>query len=211
MRVLAIDAGMSMGFAALGGGKLPVSGSRSLRGGPREMGKAGRHCDEILRQLILQERPQVIAFAAPFVGMINRKGANGPMRMAVQPDSIRPLMSFLTIIEMVCDELKIRCVELDEPEARRAFLTAVPRKSKDIKIAVQRACFARGWPCMNDHAGDALCVAAFALEVLDPDHSHEMTPLFQEVYPADDDPVRVIARANVSREAKVQPKRRARK
>lgn len=175
MRVLAIDAGMTMGFAALGGGKPAISGSRSLRGGPRQMGIAGRHCDEILRTLILQERPKVICFAAPFVGQIRDfKGRPVP----VQPDSIRPLMSFVTIVEMVCDELKIRCVEIDEPEARRAFLTNVPRKSKDIKMAVQRACFLRGWPCKDDHAGDALCVASWALELLDPDASHETTPLF---------------------------------
>jgi hypothetical protein len=162
MRVLAIDAGMTMGFAALGDGKPPISGSRMLKGGPRAMGVAGRHCDAELRALILQERPAAIVFATPFVGMINGKNTKGfATRMAVQPDSIRPL-----------------CIEVDEPEARRAFLTAVPRKSKDIKIAVQRACFLRGWPCKDDHAGDALCIASWALEILDPEHSHETTPLF---------------------------------
>lgn len=180
MRVLAIDAGMTMGFAALGDGRDPVSGSRSLRGGPRQMGIAGRHCDEILRQLILAEKPGAIAFAAPFVGM---KTSNKGVRFAIQPDSIRPLMSFLTIIEMVCDELKIRCVEVDEPEARRAFMTAVPRKSADIKKAVMRACFLRGWPCSTDHAGDALCVASWAHELLNPEISHETTPLFATAKP----------------------------
>lgn len=148
------------------------------------MGVAGRHFDEILRGLILQERPGVIAFASPFVGMINKTGPKGVIgRMAVQPDSIRPLMSFLTIIEMVCDELRIRCVEVDEPQARRAFMTAVPRKTKDIKLAVQRACFLRGWPCATDHAGDALCVAAFVLECVVPDSAHETTPLFSTAKP----------------------------
>lgn len=170
MRVLAIDGGLTLGFGALGGGKEPTSGSRRLRGDARHLGIAGRHCDEVIRQLILAERPQVIAFAAPFVG--SKKGK------PIQPDSIRPLMSFLTIVEMVCDELKIRCIELDEPECRRAFMTAVPRKSEDIKAAVMRACRQRGWPCTDNHAGDALCVAARALEIVAPDASHEMTPLF---------------------------------
>jgi hypothetical protein len=171
-RVLAIDPGLTFGFGAVGGGRPPASGSRRLNGNARQMGVAGRHFDGLLRGLILRERPTVMAFASPFVGM---KGG-----FAVQPDSIRPLMSICTLVEMIGDELKIRVVEVDEPEARRAFLTAVPRRSAAIKIAVQRACFERGWPCATDHAGDALCVAAWALECVAPDVSHKTTPLFSE-------------------------------
>lgn len=176
MRVLAIDAGFTIGFGALGGGRLATSGSRRVRGTARQMGVAGRHCDEIVRQLILQERPGVVAFAAPFVGQIY-----DPKRkrfIPIQPDSIRPLMSFLTVIEMVCDELKIRCIELDEPAARRAFMTAVPRKSKQIKLAVQKACRQRGWPFPDEHAADALCIASHALELVEPESAHLTTPLF---------------------------------
>lgn len=176
MRVLAFDPGFTLGYGALGGGDEPRSGSRPLRGSPGKMGIAGRHCDEIVRQLILRERPAAIAFASPFVGQV--WDAKHKRFRPIQPDSIRPLMSFLTIIEMVCDELKIRCVELSESECRRAFMNNVPRKSKEIKLAVQRACFLRAWPCMDEHAGDALCVASRALEILDPNVSHETTPLF---------------------------------
>lgn len=185
MRVLAIDAGFNCGYGALGGGKVPTSGSRRIRGDARHLGTAGRHFDETVRQLILQERPQVIAFATPFVGQIHAKPTfvNGEKiwgkSVPIQPDSIRPLMGFLTVLEMICDELKIRCIELSESEARRAFMTAVPRKSKDIKIAVMRACRQRGWPAMDNHAADALCVAARALELVDPSSSHELTPLFR--------------------------------
>lgn len=174
-RVLAIDAGMNVGYGAVGGGVAPVSGSRALKGSPRRMGVTGLDALETVRNLVLQHKPDVVAYAAPFVGRF------------VKPDNIRPLMSITTIVEMVVEEInkgrpagrKIRCVEVDEPEARRAFLTAVPRGTRAIKIAVQRACFARGWPCSDDHAGDALCVAAWALECVDPGHAHETTPLFQ--------------------------------
>lgn len=171
-RVLAIDAGMTCGFGAVGGGRGPVSGSQKLQGGARDLGVAGVHFEDWLGSLILQESPDLLAFAAPFVGQLRGR--------PVSPDAIRPLMSFLTLFEMAGIKRGIRCVEVDEPEARRAFLTAVPRKSKAIKIAVQRACFSRGWPCRDSHAGDALCVAAFALEVEHPDESHKMTPLFTE-------------------------------
>lgn len=201
MRVLALDAGFRTGYGALGDGIEPRSGSRPIRGNARQMGIAGRDFDGVVRQLILKERPAVVCFASPFVGQIWAKptfingqkvwGKSSP----IPPDSIRPLMSFLTIIEMVCDELHIRCVEVDEPECRRAFLTKVPRKSADIKIAVMRACRLRGWPAMDNHAADALCVASRVLEILEPSRSHEMTPLFQPVFPADTDECRVIARA----------------
>lgn len=173
-----------MGFGALGGNRNVSSGSRRLRGNARQMGIAGRHADQVIRELILAERPDVIAFAMPFVGqtfakpiIVNGKkiwGKGSP----IQPDSIRPLMSFLTIIEMICDELKIKCCELSEPECRRAFLTKVPRRSKDIKAAVMRGCRLRGWPFDSDHSADALCVASRALEILEPGSAHEVTPLF---------------------------------
>jgi hypothetical protein len=182
--VLAIDAGFTLGYGAIGGGKPVTSGSIQLRGTARQMGVAGRDCDDIVRSLILAERPDVIAFASPFVGQTFSKpiivngqkiwGKGAP----IPPDNIRPLMSFLTIIEMVCDELRIRCVEISESEARRAFMTAVPRKSKDIKLAVMRACRLRGWPFNSNHAADALCVASRALEILEPKTAHQTTPLF---------------------------------
>lgn len=158
-----------MGWAALGDGEI-VSGSRQLRGGARLMGQVMRHADQIIRELILAQRPTVLAFASPFVG--SRGGRPIP------PDSIRPLMSILSKLEEIGDELKLRVVEVDEPEARRAFMTGVPRKSKDIKLAVMAACRLRGWPAHDNHSADALCVAAWALECEDRSTSHMTTPLF---------------------------------
>jgi hypothetical protein len=182
-RVLALDAGMTMGFGALGGGSPPSSGSRRLRGDARHLGIAGRHCDEVVRQLILAERPDVIAFASPFVGQM--WDAKRKRFIPIQPDSIRPLMSFLTIVEMICDELRIRCVEVSENECRSAFLEGkVPCGTEAIKAAVIRACHQRGWPATDDHAADSLCVASRALEIVEPSTSHETTPLFTVAKPA---------------------------
>ena len=171
MRVLGLDSGLHLGYAALGGDKPVLAGSRLLRGGPRDMGRTMRHCDSVLRELILEVRPDVIAFASPFVALIRGR--------AVQPNAIRPLFGILAKIEEVADELQIRCTEWDESAARRRFLDGMPRKSKDIKRAVMQGCRDRGWPCCDDHAGDALCVAALALERLEPATAHETTPLFQ--------------------------------
>lgn len=193
MRVLALDAGMNLGWGALGGGRDVAAGSRRLDGNSTEMGRVMRSADGHVRAIILAQKPDLIGFAAPFVGQTwdpVRKRFN-----PISPQNIRPLFGVLAKIEEVCAELRIRCVEIDEPECRRAFLTAVPRKSRDIKLAVQRACRLRGWPAHDDHAADALCVASRLLEVFAPDQAHEMTPLFQAVHPADTDAVRVVARA----------------
>jgi hypothetical protein len=140
------------------------------------MGKTMRHADDVIRSLIIEVRPDVIAFASPFVALIRGR--------AVQPDSIRPLFGILAKIEEIADELRIRCTEWDEPSARRKFLAHVPRKSKDIKAAVMQACRDRGWPVCDDHAGDSLCIAAYALEKLEPSTAHLTTPLFQREHQA---------------------------
>lgn len=179
MRVVAFDPGFNIGFAALGGGKPAASGSHLLRGGPRQMGVAGRHCDQIVREIILRERPDVVAFASPHVAMVNMKTPKGMVRKPINPDSIRGLMGFMTVIEIVCCELRLRCIEISESDARQALLGKVPRRTKEIKLAIMAACKQRGWPVSTNHAADALCIAARALEILgESGRAHEVTPIF---------------------------------
>lgn len=180
-----IDVGMTCGFGVLGEGfSKPVSGTFKLRGGSREMGITGRHFDQTLRELNCKYRPTVMCFASPFVGQIFGKPTfiNGQKvwgkAAPVRPDVLRPMMGMMTIIEMICQELRLRCIEVEEPDARRAFMGGVPRKSKDIKAAVQRACDLRHWDYDSPHAADALCVGSFVLEQLNPGAAHRMTPLF---------------------------------
>jgi len=170
MRVIAIDPGMNLGWALLGG-KEPLSGSVRMAGSPAKMGQVMRHADRTIRELIAVHRPDVIALATIFIG--SRGGR------PVDPHSISAVMGVKFKAEEIADELRIRAVEISEPECRRAFLTAVPKKSKAIKAAVMRACRLRGWPAGSEHAADAYCVAARAMEILDPVAAHEMTPLFQ--------------------------------
>ncbi len=192
MRVLAFDCGLTCGFAALGDGRDPFAGSRRLKGDSSHMGVVGRAFDGLVREIILQEKPGVIAFASPFVGQIfiKEKIINGrrikPGRFQpVGPEAIRPLMGLTTVIEMIADELGIRCVEDDEQKMRRAFLTGVPRKSKDIKEAVVRACELRRWPAPDHHAADALCVASYVLSIVEPKSAHKTSPLFAQPPPDD--------------------------
>lgn len=183
MRVLAIDAGFHMGFCAMGDGLSVRAGSRLIRAG--SLGSAGRRCDEILRELIFEHRPQVLAIAKPFVSNVHRKNPRtGKSELVpVNPDSLMPLMLFTGIVHMVADELRIPCPNnVVESEARGAFLEVVPRKSKDIETALIQGCRDRGWPCCDGHAASASCIAAFVLSELEPARAHETTPLFQGLH-----------------------------
>lgn len=167
---MGVDCGFSFGFGVLGDGKPVHSGTRRVEGSSVLMGKAVRSVDRIMRELIQVHRPAVIGFASPFIA---RQGK-------VTPTQLRPIMAFPSIVEAICDELHIRCVEWDEHRARLAFLGKgnLPATSEKIKRAVMQDCRDRGWPVTDDHAGDALCIAAYTLDRLCPDKAHETQPLF---------------------------------
>lgn len=173
MRVMGIDAGFNLGYGVLGDNKPVRAGSLRIEGTSILMGVAGRSCDRTVRELIQDHRPNVIVFASPFMARL------------VTPTQLRPIMSWPTIIEMICVELRIGCFEFDESRARARFLGKgnLPSKSKAIKAAVMQAVRDRGWPCPDNHAGDALCIAAYALDVLEPAGAHRTTPLFQAAAP----------------------------
>jgi hypothetical protein len=177
---------MNLGWGAVGGGRKIAAGSVRLRGGPLDMGATGEHCREIVLCKITDEQPDLIAFATPFIGMVRPKAfiARGgklfqPSFQAIAPDNIRPLFGCLTVIEMTARDMAIRCQEFEEGEARRAFMGNVPRKSKDIKAAVLRACTQRHWHAPDHHAADALCIATHAWEHHNQDQSHRTTPMFR--------------------------------
>ena len=169
-----------MGYAVVGGDKI-VAGSRQIQGNSTTMGHSGRQCGEIIRGLICDHGAiDCMTFAKPHVAMVRRYDVKQRkfFIQPIAPENIRPLMGFTTIIEMIADELRIRCIEVEESSARADFLEVVPRKSKDIKSAVVQACRDRGWPCPDNHTADALCVGTFVLNKLDPSRAHERTPLF---------------------------------
>lgn len=184
MKALGVDCGFDFGWGALEHGHLAESGTRRVEGTSTLLGKAVRSVDRIMRELIQAHRPTVVAFASPFIGR------------RVTPVQLRPVMIFPAIVEAVCDELQIQCVEWSESKARLSFLGEgnVPHLSKKIKKAVMQACRDRDWPVMDDHAGDALCIAAYTLDRLCPDQAHQTQPLFQAKQVTQVKPVKPPAR-----------------
>lgn len=169
MRALGIDNGFHTGYGVLGSDVRSASGTLKLKGSSVYMGVACRHLYGITKDLIEEYRPDVVAFAIPFIGRL------------VTPVQLRPIMGLPCIVEMVCSKAGVRCVEWSEGEARKAFLGKgqLPGKSDAIKAAVQQECRNRGWPFPDGHAADALCIADYTLVNLDETWAHRGTALFQ--------------------------------
>lgn len=172
MRVLGIDLGKRTGFGLLGGDEV-LSGSLEVTENWAPLGAKMRRLGGILRKTITLHKPDIIAVATPFV----RRGKKGAMRDT--PQNLVPMFGQYTVLHMLADDMGIPIEALEEGEARRVLLGKfLPGKSDPIKRAIIQACRDRCWPCTDDHAGDALCMAAAVVERHSRHDKHETTPLF---------------------------------
>lgn len=168
MRVLALDLGFRVGFGVLSRGKPPRSGSHAIKGSSFEMGAAFIALDELMDMLVAEHKPDVIAACIPFVGRFPN------------PVTLRPIFGWECKLQEIANRRGIRYERVHEPDARKAFLGPglAKGKSEVIKKRVQAACTQLGWVWCDDHAADALCLADFVLNTLDPKGAHRNTPLF---------------------------------
>ena len=167
MSVLAFDLGFRTGFAFVEADKIPISGSLPVAGSISDLGVAGRALDGIARTLILRHRPKVLAYSTPWF-------MPGKSNLA----DLRHIIGFGMVLEMIADELRLQCFEVEETKARNDFMGYVPVGRKKIKNAVQAQCKYRGWPCKDEDAADATCIAVYMLAIHDPEEAHSLSPLF---------------------------------
>lgn len=172
-KTLAFDLGRQLGFAVLGGREV-LSGSHEIVKRWSPLGASLLKLEDRLYSLIKLHKPNAVAVARPFV----RQGSGG--RMIDTPQNLVPMYCGFGCLNMLCAAMGIHLEVVDENEARRQFVGEgnLPAKSEAIKAAIMWECRNRGWVCRDNHAGDAICVAAAAIEKMDPDKSYEMTPLF---------------------------------
>lgn len=167
MRVLAIDAGFTAGYAVFGDGIAPFSGSRVVPGSYVEMGRAAFGFESIVRELLKEASPEGMALAKPFVGKFQN------------PNTLGPIFGFDAVAQKVAYEFGVPCYHVFEPSARAEFIKGLPRlRGASIKEKVIHACLLRGWPVVDDHAADALCVAAYAYGQLVPLGGYKTLPIF---------------------------------
>lgn len=166
MRCMGVDLGFRVGFGLLGGRRV-LSGSFALKGSSTKMGEAFHSLVEVMGGLIAKHRPEAIGTAMPFISRV------------VTPVQLIPICGFFCRLQEICDDAAIPFHVIHEPHARKAFMGGVPRKSKDIKLLAQAECRARWWPVTDGHAADALAIASFMMEMMEPKRAHEQTPLFR--------------------------------
>lgn len=172
MRVLGIDLGKQMGFGLLGGAAV-LSGSREVVKKWAPFGPSWLILEGRLQELIDQHKPDILGVARPFV----RRGRGGAM--VDTPQNLVPMFGQFAIFHRTAAVNRLRVEEFEESDARSIMLGRdMPFGSERLKAAIIQACRDRGWPCCDDHAGDALCIAAAVLERLNPRQAHQTTPLF---------------------------------
>lgn len=172
MRVLAIDLGRQLGFGLLGGERV-LSGSREVVKRWSPLGPSFLMLEDKIQGLIDIHMPNVLACATPFV----RRGRGGAM--IDTPQNLVPMFGCYAVLHMLAADNRIPLETIEESHARSVMLGRfMPRKSDAVKLAIQKACRERGWPVCDDHAGDALCIAAAITERLAPAEAHLTTPLF---------------------------------
>lgn len=175
MRVLAIDIGRQLGFGLLDSASSEVrSGSLEILQSWRPLGASSVIFETRVGELIDKHRPTHMAVARPFV-----RYARG--KMIDTPENLVPMFGAFMLLHRLVQVRGLPPLLVEQESDARSHLVGnnmMMAKSEAIKKAVIQACRDRGWPCRDDHAGDALCIAAAALERLQPKRAHQTTPLF---------------------------------
>lgn len=158
MRLLALDAGFTTGYAVVEPGKPPITGSRDIPGSANQLGLACHYFGHLVRDLIAEHRPTHLVLCTPY---ISKKFQD------INPTKV--LFGLYGMAKAVAYAANIIVDDLHEPTVRAAFNVKVPKgtpKNKRhaaLKNAVEQACHVRRWAVPNHHAGDAMLAAAFRL------------------------------------------------
>ena len=173
VRLLAIDIGKQLGFGLLAPDEVR-SGSLEILQTWHPLGASSLTFEDRVGALVDKYRPTHMAVARPFV----RRGRGGVM--IDTPDNLVPMFGAFVLLHRLAQVRGLPLLVEQESDARSHLVgkNMMMAKSEAIKKAVMQACRDRGWPCRDDHAGDALCIAAAALERLQPKKAHQTTPLF---------------------------------
>lgn len=112
--------------------------------------------DEYMSTVIAATKPTVIAYAELFIRRNDRA------------TNVWSLYSFEAKLNELAQRRRLQVVKVSEGEAR-AYLCGrgVPRKSALAKAAVQTRLREMGWRYSDDHSADALCVANYAMRIVD--------------------------------------------
>ena len=170
-KLLALDLGLTTGYAVVRGGSPPITGSAMLPGNATDLGELGHAAGHFIKALIEEHRPDGVVLCTPFVGAFAFKTKSGLDRMTPNINPIKLLFGLFMVAHAVAFASgKIPVYEVYEPTVRAEFGVKVDRKIKDkekrrkaLKDAVVLACTSRRWLVCDDHAADAMLAGAYRL------------------------------------------------
>jgi hypothetical protein len=185
--VLACDLGLNVGLVLVEPNTRPRVHYFRIPYPARDLGRIAQFFVQKVRPIIKKYKPDHIVRATRFINKVSN------------PIAIGPYFGLSMRLDELAEDHHIDHFEVIEGQARAAFLGKVPRGSEAIKDAIRAACVQRNYPTHDEHTCDAIVVGTYALSILVPSHAVTSTPLFTAVYTPDDDPVRIIAYANLKK------------
>lgn len=165
---MTFDLGLNVGWSVLESGKTPIAGSFRIHRRAADLGGVGVDFEQRAAELFAQYKPEAVGRAARFINRFS------------QPVALGPVFGLSMVLDMMAMKRRLPHYEIAESDARKAFLGKIPKGSKAIKAAIIAECHSRGWWAADDHGCDAQCVGVHILSILEPERSHEATPLFQK-------------------------------
>jgi crossover junction endodeoxyribonuclease RuvC len=161
-RVLAVDAAATCGFALGDTGAEPRFGSRNFTGS-NASGEVVARFARFLRVVIERDKPDVLAYEAPYFPMGFRKGPPANAK------TLRRLLGMAEIVDAIAFDYRLRCYQATAGEVC-SYLTGKSNwggraQKKAATIAAARLW---GWNVSDDNQADACAVWAYAESILDP-------------------------------------------
>jgi len=161
-KILAIDGAATAGFAFGATGEEPRFGSRCFTGS-NASGEVVARFSRFLRVVVERDKPEIIAYEAPYFPMGFRKGPPANAK------TLRRLLGMAEIIDAIAWDHRLRCYQATTGEVCRYLTGKSNWGGRDKKKAATIAAARRwGWDVSDDNAADACAVWAYAESILDP-------------------------------------------
>lgn len=156
--VLALDCSTAVGFAyfATSDGAPRCGTWRAPKSwAVEDYGERFLHFHNWLCDTMTAFQPDVLAFESPIL-------PRGSMDMQTTEHTLRLLIGFAAIAELLAKLRGIRCFEVNVSTAKRMLAGSGRAEKDDMVIAATR----RGWPVADHHQADATAVALVAMASL---------------------------------------------
>lgn len=169
MRLLALDLATRLGFASGDTTTCqPVSGWHQLPKTGDDLGRFARAYHGFLVEVVAETSPEIIVIEEPMPTQAGKSTMATTMK----------LQGLCWHTEFYGEMKRLKVFQVPAQKWKKA-LCGTAKVSKKMKpYPPMVACAARGWDVTDDNEADALGIWLYSTQLLDPEHSIQMDPLF---------------------------------